>query len=298
MTTLEQDATVIQPAKARPYSTAPDAHHCASTLLPQTSGAPQSTEAPPPTLRLDLEIQFDLIQASLSGQSNQKPLLALASPLMDLIAKLNCGLPQVDIGQLHKTCLFGINQFNQLAQQFGVEREQRITSRYMLCTALDEAVLSTPWGQKSAWSERSLLSIFHQETTGGEKVFQVLERMTNQVSAYLEVIQLYYSCLMMGFEGQYRLQGNNAEKRHALCDSLYQIIRRHTSEHTVPLVIGASEPTGPDLRIKKRWSTAWIAAITAVVFVLSTGAFSGWSHHLQEPLNQRIHDLQHSINRF
>ena len=47
-------------------------------------------------------------------------------------------------------------------------------ARYILCAALDEAVLSTSWGAKSVWSQRSLLATLHGETWGGEKLFAML----------------------------------------------------------------------------------------------------------------------------
>ncbi len=50
-----------------------------------------------------------------------------------------------------------------------------LLARYALCTALDEAVLSTPWGSGGDWGKQSLLITVHNEAWGGEKVFQLLD---------------------------------------------------------------------------------------------------------------------------
>ncbi len=52
--------------------------------------------------------------------------------------------------------------------------------RYILCTFLDEAVMGTPWGANTCWAEHSMLSRFHNETWGGEKVFTILSRLENE----------------------------------------------------------------------------------------------------------------------
>ena len=40
-------------------------------------------------------------------------------------------------------------------------------ARYALCTVLDEFVLATPWGSGSDWSQKTLLRVFHNESSGG-----------------------------------------------------------------------------------------------------------------------------------
>ena len=52
-----------------------------------------------------------------------------------------------------------------------------IAARYVLCTLIDEAAAGTPWGGAGAWGRHSLLAMFHNETGGGEKVFQLMARL-------------------------------------------------------------------------------------------------------------------------
>src|SRR5690606_40799872 len=87
------------------------------------------------------------------------------------------------------------------ALQEGVENSQVMATRYVLCTAIDEAVVTTPWGNESEWSQMSLLSSFHNETFGGEKFFQLLERLSRNPVKHLLMLELMYLCLALGFEG-------------------------------------------------------------------------------------------------
>ena len=62
------------------------------------------------------------------------------------------------------------------ARAAGIPNEIVMAARYALCAGLDEAVLSTPWGAQSDWSQHPLLVALHREAWGGEKFFDMLDR--------------------------------------------------------------------------------------------------------------------------
>ncbi len=66
-------------------------------------------------------------------------------------------------------------------------------------------MLNTPWGAQSDWSTQSLLVTFHREAAGGEKFFQILDRVSGEPQRYRALLELLYVCLALGFEGKYRL---------------------------------------------------------------------------------------------
>ena len=55
-----------------------------------------------------------------------------------------------------------------------------MAARYVLCTMIDEAAADTPWGGSGVWGRHSLLAMFHNETEGGEKVFQLMARLAEK----------------------------------------------------------------------------------------------------------------------
>lgn len=87
-----------------------------------------------------------------------------------------------------------------------------MAGRYLLCTFLDECASSTPWGGSGAWSAQSLLVLFHNETWGGEKLFQLLGKLAENVSGNRGLLELIYAMLALGFQGRYRvLQDGRAQ---------------------------------------------------------------------------------------
>ena len=86
-----------------------------------------------------------------------------------------------------------------------------LAARYALCAALDEAVLSTPWGAQSEWAQHPLLVALHREAWGGEKFFEMLERISADPARHIDLMELQYLVLALGFAGKYQVQ----ERGHA-----------------------------------------------------------------------------------
>jgi type VI secretion system protein ImpK len=85
----------------------------------------------------------------------------------------------------------------------GYAQRTVLAARYCLCTAIDEMVLRTQWGTKSAWVKQSLLTLFHKETWGGERFYLILENMVKDPRQNIAVIELLYLLLSLGFEGKF-----------------------------------------------------------------------------------------------
>src|SRR6185437_12153314 len=106
-----------------------------------------------------------------------------------------CWCSPADFESLRRQAIQEIRGFEERARRAEVPAEDILAARYALCTAIDEAVLNTPWGAQSDWSGHSLLVTFHREAAGGEKFFQILDRVSKEPQRYLALLELLYVCL-------------------------------------------------------------------------------------------------------
>ena len=106
------------------------------------------------------------------------PLVQAASPLLLLTAQMRDTLTPMDVAALRRHALDEIRRFEEQARAAGVSNEVVLAARYTLCAGLDEAVLSTPWGNQSEWAQHPLLVALHREARGGEKFFEMLDRFS------------------------------------------------------------------------------------------------------------------------
>jgi len=160
------------------------------------------------------------------------PLIRAAGPILMSAIQLKDTLTNPDPGSVRRRMSEEVRAFDRNAKAFGVSIPQTNAARYVLCTFIDEIVMSTPWGAKSGWSRRSLLSEFYGETSGGTKVFTVIDRAMAEPGNYSLLLELAYLVIGLGFEGQYRVQ--NSEGLSALQSEMYRAIRTQNP-------VGASE---------------------------------------------------------
>ena len=160
------------------------------------------------------------------------PLLAAANPLLNLVPQLRATVQHADPSGLRDYLAQNIKGFEARAKAAGIAPEKVIAARYALCTLLDETASSTPWGSGSGiWASHSLLVMFHSETWGGEKFFQLLSKLAENPKANRDLLEFMYVCLTMGFEGRYRVIDNGKAHLDALRERLAQMLRKERGEY-------------------------------------------------------------------
>jgi len=205
--------------------------------------------------------------------AGNNPLVAAANPLLDLIPQIRATGHHDAPAQLREHLVDEVRRFETRAQQSGIAPEVIIGARYCLCTAVDEAAALTPWGG-SIWSSQSLLVMFHNETWGGEKFFQLLSRLVQNPQQHLQLIELIYFCLAMGFEGRFRVIDNGRTQLETLKQRLLQIIRQTRGEIAVPLSPHWQDASAP-VRRTRNWLPLWaVGAVAAVLLVLVFGVLT------------------------
>lgn len=159
-------------------------------------------------------------------------LIDAANPLLGLVIRVRRLADYQQVPALYQQVVDEIAELDRDLVEQGYERPVVVAYRYVLCAFIDEAVLGTDWGAHSVWSQQSLLSRFHNETWGGEKVFAILSRMEQEPERYRDMLEFIHLCLCLGFEGRYKVMANGREE--------YEQIVRGLQER----LLGADEERG------------------------------------------------------
>ena len=229
--------------------------------------------------------------AYFSTSSGLNPLVNAASTLIAVFEKTRVSVSHPDVGGLHQRMVNEIKKFETTAKETGIKPEVVLSARYAMCVALDEAVLNTPWGSESAWPQRTLLSVFHNETSGGEKFFLILDRMKEQPAENLYILELMYILLSLGFEGKYRVIHRGRDMIEQMRDDLFNIIRRQRGEYERSL-----SPSWRGLG-KSRNSLAdyipmWvIGSIVGAILFLSYSGFRVWLYDSSSPVVSQLDEI-------
>ncbi|WP_411380554.1 type IVB secretion system protein IcmH/DotU [Pseudomonas sp. MPB26] len=209
------------------------------------------------------------LQGSESFKISPNMLLAAAWDLLSQVVDLKFSSGRESLQALNDQLSSGINAFEAHALHLGVQNSQLMSARYVLCSVIDEAVVTTSWGNRSDWSNRSLLSRFHNETFGGEKFFQLLERLSRDPVKHVATLELMYLCLLLGFEGKYRVMERGRTQLEAVHDAVYRQIRHVRGDLPASIAPHAKRASPPRLRIV---SVTWVAVcVLACLLVMYSG---------------------------
>lgn len=148
------------------------------------------------------------------------PLVDAASPLLGMVIRARELAALDDVAGLYRQVVEEIRVIQRELTGQGYDQPTLLAYRYVLCAFVDEAVMSTGWGRQSDWSRHSLLSRFHDETWGGEKVFSILARLQQEPKRYEPLLTFIHLCLCLGFEGRYRIQPGGREEYERIVRAL------------------------------------------------------------------------------
>ena len=163
-------------------------------------------------------------QFQLRGLEDNR-LIDAATPLLGLVIRVRRLADFHGVENLYQQVVDEVAAIDRELVEQGYERPTVVAYRYVLCAFIDEAVLGTDWGAHSVWSQHSLLSRFHNETWGGEKVFANSARMEQEPERYRDMLEFIYLCLCLGFEGRYKVMTNGRDEYEQIIRGLYEQIR-------------------------------------------------------------------------
>jgi type VI secretion system protein ImpK len=189
--------------------------------------------------------------------------------------KLNHELRGVTEEVLRRAAVLGFS--HQDAQDIG----------YALVALMDEVVLNKPEPYRQFWMSNLLQLHYFNETIAGDSFFNRLTSIRKDPHR-VEVLRVYYLCLLFGFQGRYRIRGGELELM-TLIDAVQKDLER-----AQPFDFDVLSPHGErpveNLALAKRRLSLTSAAFAAVLLALLFygGLFLG----LDRSTSSMLHEIE------
>ena len=292
--------TVEGPASAPPASIADPPHLLAVPPLAPAPHSDNGNVSPPDNHLADLPAprmgdSQRLRQFQTQFEHGRNPYIAAAGPIVNLILVLNEGARHENPHALRLIAAGEVRAFyNQMAQQSVSPQNVQIAS-YALCSAIDEAVLTTDWGSESDWQTETLLWMFHNDGTGGENVFKHLEELLLNPNMQLELMELLSLLLDLGFQGQHRIAPDGAHVLESLRVRLHEMLGAKRSKAPSPL--RPPEPATTGSASRSHIGPIILALFVALVLLVVYLNLNSRTQVLTEPLLNRVEQLTESYER-
>jgi type VI secretion system protein ImpK len=139
-----------------------------------------------------------------------------------LLFLLRSGNPPNSISEFNKRIEHFLGQFEKNARNLGKSHLAVQDAKYAFCALLDEIVLSSDFSIREDWERAPLQLRLFGEHLAGERFFDKLETLRQDPAANVEVLEVFHTCLLLGFQGKYLLEGS--EKLNYLISRLHQEI--------------------------------------------------------------------------
>jgi len=266
-------------------------------LRPMPGGRKPQTSVPPPTPQPVVfgsggtETLHELVSST-----TRNPITGAAISLLSVVAQLRNTAAHPDVAGLRTRMIEEIKRFELNVKNQGIASEQVQAARYALCTLLDETVLNTPWGSNSLWGTQSLLIFFHKEAWGGEKFFLILKNCMQQPGTHLDLLELLYFALCLGFQGRYRVEDHGLSKLEEIRENAYQIIQRQRGDVERSLSLhwqGIKDKRNVLTQLIPFWV---IGSVSALLLMLSFLGFLYLINSASNPLLAKLYVLKDSFN--
>ncbi len=97
-------------------------------------------------------------------------------------------------------------------KELGIDEEELNEAQYALVAFLDETIANSSWIKKDEWLARRLALELFNTVNAGDEYFTKLEQLQQQGTSKASLLEVYYLCLVLGFEGKYKILGKEKLK--------------------------------------------------------------------------------------
>lgn len=197
------------------------------------------------------------------------PLVDAAGYLLSVIGKLKQLKTYRQLAKLQKELIHEMNVFHEAIKNRGYNTEYTIVCRYVLCATFDDIISHLSWGSQGQWEVYSLLAAFNQDVQHQDKFFTILERAIKEPALYIDLMELMYISLSIGYKGQYRATEHSQYQLEQITNNLYKHIRAHRgsfSKILSPMPLKSSKTTANSAR-QNGLSMLFIFSITACIIM-------------------------------
>lgn len=159
----------------------------------------------------------------------KNPLLEAAQPLLRALADMPTELDEKGVTVFQRLLEREVVSFQALCSNAQIKHEHVVAASYALCTALDEAANSTAWGGTSdggagVWAARQLAAQFHGDVKGGDKFFLLVGRLAASPQEHVDLLELMYLVLGLGFEGRFSTATNGRRQLETIRQRLLTLL--------------------------------------------------------------------------
>lgn len=154
------------------------------------------------------------------------------------------------------------------AKKLNILDEDFQNAKYAVSALIDETVLYSKWPQRNEWLRNPLVVEYFNDAFAGEIFFDKIEAIRGD-SSKRDLLEVFYMCLMFGFEGKFKILGGEEMKNYM--QSIYSELNFKADEKISPHT-EVQKQTIKTRRLIPKWvmvsSYIFLAVCAIVIFII------------------------------
>jgi type VI secretion system protein ImpK len=230
----------------------------------------------------------------MAHQAATNSLLECSAELFALAAPLRSGRTSSELpDNFRERVMAGFDTLERMAFERQIPSSVTEDAKYALAAYIDEAVITSEWAGRTDWMSQPLQLELFGEHLAGEGFFRRLAELRQGGEANTELLELYYVCLQLGFEGMYRMHG--LEQLMALQVDLRKQLEDYRGVPEHRLSRHGTPDNGILQRVGKHLPYWVIASVTGAVLVAGYSGYIAAIESRTESARGRLSDSVETI---
>lgn len=181
-------------------------------------------------------------------------------------------------GDLRQRLIGALERMVSDGRRMGISDADLAEARYALVAFIDEQVMRSDWAGRAEWMARPLQLELYRENTAGENFFVRLRALLRAGDRPLAV-EIYYLCLVLGFQGAYR-DGGEPQALEKFTRAARENLRKVLPDPSK--VSPHAKPKGSTRSVKTGWGPLIAIVASSLLLILIVLVGLGWSASSEE----------------
>jgi type VI secretion system protein ImpK len=152
------------------------------------------------------------------GEGKREGLDTLCTDLFLIVIRMREAEDLGEPAALRKLINFYLNLFEKNCNALRIAREEIEYAKYAIIALLDETVLSVPGACRDFWISSPMQLEHFGDNLAGQEFYHRLDKLLTRPQRTRDVLEIYYLCLCLGFEGKFKI--SNHEERERIIDNV------------------------------------------------------------------------------
>jgi type VI secretion system protein ImpK len=219
----------------------------------------------------------------------ENQLLNISSELLAITLKVPTLPEPEDVSTLRQQLVDAVNNIKTKGAELNYPVAVIDKLCFLYAVVLDEIIIYCDWGESRGWENKTLLSEIFGMRNGGELFFTVADKALRQPHKMIDLLEIIYIFINIGFKGQYRER--SSEQLKAFTHQLEQVISQYRPSGNIYC---HTRTTLPQMRKPTRRKRYMLTTVFFLCLIITSVGLTHFWYNKTHP--QRARDFSNLAN--